>query len=263
MSRLDGRTALVTGAAQGIGAAIAAELSAAGAVVVLCDRNRELVERTAARLPGAEARTLDVSRVGDWDATRAYMRDRHGGLHVLVNNAGIVAPGATEELSLAAWRRVHRVNVDGVFLGTQAAMRLMRDTPPVGGALHSIVNMSSVVGIVGTPHGAAYPTTKAAVRHFTKCVALECAALGLPIRVNSVHPGLTESPMQAQVMRNRVAHAGVEDEAAARAEFEAELPLGRLGRPEEIAAAVRFLAGPDSDFMTGAELVVDGGFAAG
>ena len=127
-------------------------------MAVLCDRNRELVERTAARLPSTEARTLDVSRVGDWDATRAYMRDRHGGLHVLVNNAGIVAPGATEELSLAAWRRVHRVNVDGVFLGTQAAaMRLMRDTPPVGGALHSIVNMSSVVGIVGTPAGKARP----------------------------------------------------------------------------------------------------------
>jgi NAD(P)-dependent dehydrogenase (short-subunit alcohol dehydrogenase family) len=263
MSRLDGRVALVTGAGQGIGAAIAAELTDAGALVVLCDRNREAVEATAARLPHAEARTMDVARVEDWDALRAYVHERHRGLHVLVNNAGIVAPGRTEDLSLDDWHRVHRVNVDGVFLGTQAALRLMRTTPPVDGALHAIVNMSSVVGIVGTPHGPAYPTTKAAVRHFTKCVALECAALGLPIRVNSVHPGLTETPMQQQVLRNRVACGQVADEAAARAFFEAELPLGRLARPIDVARAVRFLAGPDADFMTGSELVVDGGLSAG
>lgn len=259
MDRLTGKTTLVTGAARGIGEAIARAFVAEGAFVLLTDIDDPRGEATARALGAAAAyRRLDVREEADWDAaTQALLRQR-GRVDVVVNNAGITgfegAPVAhdPEHAHLADWRAVHATNLDGVFLGCRAAIRAMRRH-----GAGSIINVSSRSGIVGIPAAAAYASSKAAIRNHTKTVALYCAEQGLAIRCNSIHPAAVLTPMWEPMLGD-----GPEREARMR-EFVRDTPLRRFGRPEEVAAVAVLLASDEAAYMTGAELHVDGGILAG
>jgi NAD(P)-dependent dehydrogenase (short-subunit alcohol dehydrogenase family) len=253
------RVALVTGAARGIGLAVARRLVADGMHVVLTDlRDDEGREAAAALGTPAEYLHLDVREEADWVDAMARVRARHGGLDVLVNNAGItgfeegVRAHDPENASLDDWRSVHRTNLDGVFLGCKHGIRAMR---PAGRG--SIVNVSSRSGLVGIPQAAAYASSKAAVRNHTKSVALYCASQGLAIRCNAVFPAAVLTPMWEPMLGT-----GPDREARMRA-FVEDVPLGRFGTPEEVAALVSYLASDESGYTTGAELVIDGGILAG
>jgi len=202
MSRLKNKTVLITGAAQGIGAAIAEAMAREGAHVIVSDINEPLLRLTAQRL-GAQAMVLDVREEGHWEAAMRGILAEHGRLHVLVNNAGITGleQGAVhdpEHASLDDWRHVHATNLDGVFLGCKHALRAMRQLPR--GEHGSIVNISSRSGIVGVPAAAAYASSKAAVRNHTKTVALYCAEQRLPVRCNSIHPAAILTPMWEPIL---------------------------------------------------------------
>lgn len=214
MRRLHQKIALVTGAAQGIGAAIAESMVDAGATVVLTDIHEDLLEQTASRL-GVPAMVLDVREEGQWETVMQRVVADHGALHVLVNNAGITgleqgAPHDPEHASLAEWRRVHTTNLDGVFLGCKHALRTMRqwvNSAISANSAHlpqrasgSIINISSRSGIVGIPAAAAYASSKAAVRNHTKSVALYCAEQRLPVRCNSIHPAAILTPMWEPIL---------------------------------------------------------------
>lgn len=239
---LDGRTALVTGGARGIGAAIVRRLHAEGANVVITDLLDAEGEALAAGL-GQRALFVhhDVADEAGWQAAVAAAVERFGALHVLVNNAGVYQPGAVEDTSTATFEWMVRVNQTGTFLGMKHALEPMK---AAGGG--SIVNISSIAGMVGFPGACAYVGTKWAVRGMTKTVAVEFARHR--IRVNSVHPGFIDTPMLA----------GNSDEANAAGI--AATPLKRVGQPDDIAAAVAYLAGDGASFVTGTELVVDGGY---
>ena len=239
---LDGRTALVTGGARGIGAAIVRRLHAEGANVVITDLLNAEGEALAAGL-GQRALFVhhDVVDEAGWQAAVAAAVERFGALHVLVNNAGVYQPGAVEDTSTATFEWMVRVNQTGTFLGMKHALEPMK---AAGGG--SIVNISSIAGMVGFPGACAYVGTKWAVRGMTKTVAVEFARHR--IRVNSVHPGFIDTPMLA----------GNSDEANAAGI--AATPLKRVGQPDDIAAAVAYLAGDGASFVTGTELVVDGGY---
>lgn len=260
-----GRTAAVTGAASGMGEAIAFRLAREGAHVIALDRDGDgataVAERIAADGGTATAYRLDVSNEQEWEDFEPWLRAERGGLHVFVGNAAIFDYRRLEDTTLAQWTRLVRVNLDGVFLGTRTAVRIMKGTPTIDGHLHAVVNVSSTGGIIGAPYASTYHMSKGGVRLFTKSVALECGLLGYPIRANTVHPGTTDTPMGAQLFRDRAAMIGSTEEEI-RADMVKLFPLGRLGRPADVAGAVAFLAGPDADFMTGSELVVDGGFTA-
>lgn len=257
MGRLDGRVALITGAARGIGRAIAECFHAEGAYVLLSDINDAEGSVAAACLGDrAEYHHLDVSAEDDWEHVAAEVSRSHGHLDVLVNNAaitGLLEPGPQdpEHFHLATWRHVHAVNLDGVALGCKYGIRLMRHR---GGA---IVNMSSRSGVVGIPGAAAYASSKAAVRNHTKSVALYCAARGYRIRCNSVHPGSILTPMWDPVLGEGAGRA------AAIAALSREVPLGRMGQPSDVAEAVLYLVSEASSYVTGTELHVDGGILAG
>jgi NAD(P)-dependent dehydrogenase (short-subunit alcohol dehydrogenase family) len=258
MGRIQGKAALVTGAASGIGRATAILFAREGARVLLTDLDPAGAAVVASiRNGGGEAHFVrhDVTDEVSWLEAIGGVLEAFGRLDILVNNAGIAFAKALGEMTLAEWRRVMAVNLDGVFLGTREAVRIMRRTG--GGA---IVNMSSASGLVGSPLASAYCASKGAVRLFTKAVALEVAGDG--IRVNSIHPGGVRTPIwaKADFWPGLVAKSGSEDAA-----FEAlagGAPLGRLADPEEIAEAILYLASDASKFMTGSELVIDGGYTA-
>lgn len=256
--RLNGKTALVTGAARGIGAAAARALAAEGARVLLTDVRDEEGAETAQQIGGAEYRRLDVREEADWAAAVDDVLARWGGLDVLVNNAGVTgfeeahAPHDPEHASLEDWRAVHRTNLDGVFLGCKHGIRAMR----ARGA-GSIVNVSSRSGVVGIPAAAAYASSKAAVRNHTKSVALYCAQQGLRIRCNSIHPAAILTPMWEPMLGTGP------DREARMAELTRDTPLRRFGTADEVAAAILFLASDESAYMTGTELHLDGGILAG
>ncbi len=266
MIRLDGRVALVTGAARGLGAAIAERLAGAGAAVVLTDILEEAGEAGASRIAAAGGTSLflrhDVTSESDWDAAIAAVVERFGGLDVLVNNAGIILMKGTEETTLAEWRRLAAINLDGVFLGTRAAIGAMKARAQASPAGGSIVNLSSTAGITGAAIAPAYSMTKGGVRLFSKATALEFARLGYRVRVNSVHPGLTETDMGSAVIDGVVRLGIAADLDESRKSLTARCPLGRLGQPSDVAAAVLFLASDESAYITGSEIVVDGGFTA-
>ncbi|MDH4109321.1 MAG: SDR family oxidoreductase [Gammaproteobacteria bacterium] len=256
MGRVENKTALVTGGAQGLGAAIAVLLAAEGARVLLTDINADGAASQAAALnttlPGsAVSLSHDVSNEADWVAVVAELDNRYGGLDILVNNAGIGAIGNVEEISLDAWRHVHAVDLDSVFLGCKHAIPLMAAS---GGG--SIINISSISGIIAGHNMAAYNSAKAAVRHLSKSIALHCARAGNGIRCNSVHPAFTDTP----ILDGLVGPGA--DRAAALSKLSRQIPLGRLGRPEDVAYAVLYLASDESAFVTGTELVIDGGISA-
>jgi NAD(P)-dependent dehydrogenase (short-subunit alcohol dehydrogenase family) len=262
MARLKHKIALVTGAARGIGAAIARAFVAEGATVIVTDIDEAGAHEVARGLgTRASARRLDVREELAWAATMAHVLDAHGRLDVLVNNAGITGleQGARhdpEHASLAEWLAVHRTNLDGTFLGCKHALRTMRRAPPAG-AGGSIVNVSSRSGIVGVSGAAAYASSKAAVRNHSKSVALYCAEQGLKVRCNSIHPAAILTPMWEPLLGE-----GPQREAAM-AEFVADTPLRRFGTPEEVAAVAVLLASDESTYITGAEFHIDGGLLAG
>jgi cyclopentanol dehydrogenase len=250
MGRLDGKVALISGGARGQGAVEARLFAREGARVLfgdILDAEGRQVE-TEVRAAGGEATYvhLDVTREDDWRAAVAAAESRHGRLDVLVNNAGILLRRRTEETSIEEWERIMAVNVTGVFLGTKHALPALRRA---GGG--SIVNISSIAGLVGSVHGSsAYTATKGAVRLFTKSIAVQHA--GERIRCNSIHPG----PLDTEMMRD------VFGDPERREERRRRIPLGRIGTAEDVAYGALYLASDEASWVTGTELVIDGGITA-
>jgi len=266
MNRLDGKVALISGAARGIGAETARLMIEAGAKVAVADvldeRGRETVR--ALEGPGGAAIYihLDVTREEDWSAALSAVTGRFGGLDILVNNAGIFLGVGIEEATLADWDRLCAVNLTGVFLGTKLALPALRESGERNPHGSAIINLSSAAGIVGSPSDPLYSMTKGGVALFTKSAALEFARKGHRIRVNSIHPGLIETDMGAQVFASRARNLGTNDLEAARQQSLERLPIGRLGTVTDIAKGIVFLASDDAGFMTGSGLIVDGGTTA-
>jgi NAD(P)-dependent dehydrogenase (short-subunit alcohol dehydrogenase family) len=255
MGRVEGKVAIVTGAARGLGKAIAQLLAREGAKVVVTDiledGGKEAAEEI--RREGGKAIFIkhDVASEDSWSAVVEKTLSEFGKLDILVNNAGIQLIKEIEKTSLEEWRGLMSVNLDGVFLGTKYAIGAMKES---GGG--SIVNISSAAGIIGTADDtAAYCASKGAVRLFSKAAALECSKAGhnYNIRVNSVHPGVIETAMVASMMSQ---------DKELKKRLESNMPIGFLGKPIDIAYAVLYLASEESRLVTGAELVVDGGWTA-
>lgn len=256
MGRVEGKVAIVTGGASGMGEATARLLAREGAAVVVSDVQADKGEAVAASIKAAGGRCLyvahDVTSEAGWATVMARTMETFGGLHILVNNAGVGTPfGSVEDLSLDDWRQVMAVNMEGVFLGTKLGIEAMRKT----GAGGSIVNFSSTMGIVGSPSTAAYVASKGGVRLFTKSAALHCAKQGYGIRVNSVHPGWIRTPMSSGAL-DKLSESGSGNKALDLT------PLGRIGEPDDVAYGVLYLASDEAKFVTGSELVIDGGYTA-
>jgi NAD(P)-dependent dehydrogenase (short-subunit alcohol dehydrogenase family) len=256
MAELEGRVALVTGASRGIGAATARALAAAGARVIVTDL---AAPGDVAQEIGGLARAQDTTDEAGWAETIAFAQREAGGLDILVNNAGVFSLGPISAVSLEEWRRVQSVNVEGVFLGCKHAVPALaeRATRWAGGG--AIVNLSSVAGLVGNAGASCYSASKGAVRLMTKCLAIELAPAR--IRVNSVHPGVIDTHMGGEVVHGLAALGGVGDNEA-RARVDGMHPLGHMGKVADISEAIAFLASDRAAFMTGSEMVVDGGMTA-
>jgi 3(or 17)beta-hydroxysteroid dehydrogenase len=265
MGRVDGKVAIVTGAGSGIGRAGAIALAREGARVVATDLAIAGAEDTAAaiRRNGGEAMALshDVGEESQWSAVIDATHNAFGKLDVLVNNAGISGKGSLADTAPADWRALMRVNLDGVYLGTRAAIAAMAPEGKARELFGSIIMISSILGLVGGARSAPYSASKGAVRFFAKSVALECATRGQKVRVNSIHPGYIDTPLLAAVLERRAGQDG-KDVASQRADLVSLHPLGRLGTAADIAAGIVFLASEESSFMTGAELTIDGGYTA-
>jgi NAD(P)-dependent dehydrogenase (short-subunit alcohol dehydrogenase family) len=263
--RLDGKTALVSGAARGIGAAIAEALAQAGASVLITDVMEGPGQETVARIRGAGGKVAffkhDVTKEADWIAAIAHAEKTFGPLEILVNNAGIETAALLSQCTLEDFRRVMEVNVIGVFLGLKHAVRAMS---PGGspGKSGCIVNLSSVAGLIGTTGHISYHASKGAVRLLSKAAAVECAQLGTGIRVNSVHPAIVDTVMGTNFIKHFVDLKLAPDYATAEAAFKAAHPLGRFGEPADVASAVIYLASEAGKWITGTELVLDGGYTA-
>ena len=253
MAKLQNLTCVVTGGARGIGKAVCAAFLAEGGRVVLTDID-EAEGRKAADDLGCDFVKLDVASEADWDA----FAERFPAIDVLVNNAGITGfedepgPHDPENATLEEWHRVHAVNTDGCFLGCRYALRAMKAK-----GTGSIINMSSRSGIVGIPGAAAYAASKAAIRNHSKSVALYAAQHGWAIRCNSIHPAAVLTPMWETLLGDG---PDLEERKAAMVK---DTPLKRFGTVEEVAALCVYLASPESGYMTGSELTLDGGLLAG
>ncbi|WFL76476.1 SDR family oxidoreductase [Altererythrobacter arenosus] len=256
--RVAGKMALITGAAQGLGAAHSALLAQEGARVLCTDINGDGAAETAAAINDAlGAGTAfsiqhDVTDRSHWDAAVALARDAMGGLNVLVNNAGIGVAGNIETCKFEDWKRCYAINVDGIFHGCQAALPLMREHAP-----GSIVNISSIAGLIASDTMPAYNSSKAAVWMLSKSIALHCAKNNMQIRCNSVHPTFVDTPILDGTAKHHNLDKQVLLEKLAR-----QIPLKFVGEPNDIANAVLYLASDESRFMTGAELKLDGGISA-
>lgn len=253
MARLEGKKCLVTGAARGIGEAIAKAFIDEGAEVIVTDIDVELGQKTAARL-GAHFEKLDVSSEADWERAA----HNHPSLDILVNNAGITGFESgemvhdPENATLKAWRDVHQVNLDGTFLGCRYAIRAMREK-----GAGSIINISSRSGLVGIPGAAAYASSKAAIRNHSKTVALYCAQQGLKIRCNSIHPAAILTPIWEPMLGDGP------DRVERMAALVKDTPLQRFGMPDEVAEVALMLASDEASYITGTEITIDGGLLAG
>jgi len=255
MGRVEDRIALITGAAQGLGAETARLLVAEGASVVLTDINVDGARQTADEINAQDADKAvafeqDVSSESGWQQTIEATRERFGGLNILVNNAGIGSIASVEDESLETWQRVLDVDLNSVFLGCKYGIPLMVES---GGG--SIVNVSSISGIIAGHNLAAYNSAKAAVRHLSKSVALHCAHERNNIRCNSVHPAFIDTPILDGLVDGS-------DRDAALEKLGRQIPLGRVGRPEDVAFAILYLASDESQFVTGSEIRIDGGISA-
>jgi NAD(P)-dependent dehydrogenase (short-subunit alcohol dehydrogenase family) len=278
MNRLAGKTALITGAAQGLGAAMAHKFAAEGARVVLTDINVAGAAAVAAAINAEVAATInavaaaagnavagtgdvaasighDVTRPDDWDAAIAFAEATFGGLHILVNNAGIAAGSNVEATSFEDWRRVHSIDLDSVFLGCKLALPLMARTVRDTGVRGSIVNISSIAGVIAGHNSAAYNSAKAGVRHLTKSVALHCAKQRYRITCNSIHPVFIDTP----ILDNLTGALGREEGLA---KLGRQIPLGAVGEPDDVAWAAVYLASDEAKMVTGHGLYVDGGISA-
>lgn len=249
--RVAGKAALVTGGASGLGRESALLFAAEGARVAVTDINEEGGRAVVEEIGDAAIFIPhDVTSERQWvDAVRRTA-DAFGGLHILVNSAGIGLTKTVEDIELEEWRRVHAIDVDSVFLGCKHAIPEMAKS---GGG--SIVNISSVAGIIAGHNMAAYNSAKAAVRHLSKSVALHCARKGYNIRSNSIHPAFIDTP----ILDKHKERFGTEE---ALAKLARQIPIGRVGQPREVANAILFLASDESSFITGAELAIDGGISA-
>ena len=248
MTRLAGKIAFVTGGASGLGEAIARRFVAEGATVVVADIDNTAGAALAAELgPAAQFQLLDVTTEASWNAALAATTAAHGRIDILVNNAGITTMGSIETLSLADFRNMLDIDLVGVFLGCKLAIPLMREH---GG---SIINMSSMCGLRAQGDLVGYNAAKAGVTHLTRSVALHYAAQNYGIRCNSIHPGAIHTPILDKVM------AQVPDPQALYDGWVATHPVGRLGRPEEVAAMAVYLASDEAGFTTGAAFAIDGG----
>jgi NAD(P)-dependent dehydrogenase (short-subunit alcohol dehydrogenase family) len=264
--RLTGKVGFVSGGLRGIGLACVERFLAEGAEVVLSDLDAAdsvLVVETMARLGQAASYVqANVTQEADWQRARDIVRERHGKLHILVNNAGIDLTGPVETLEMADWRRIMDINVDGVFLGVKTFTPMMAESGKDFRGGSSIINVSSIMGLVGYNEVSAYNASKGAVRLFTKGIAIEFAQKAMPIRANSLHPGFVNTPLLQGGFQRWVDKGFAEKPQDIVDMVAGQTPIGRLADPSELASGVFFLASEDSAYMTGAELVMDGGWTA-
>lgn len=264
--RLTGKVAFISGGLRGIGLACAERFLTEGAEVILSDLDApdsDIASQVMGRLGQAASYIqADVTREEDWRRARDVVHDRHGALHILVNNAGIDLTGAVETLSMESWRRIMDINVDGVFLGVKTFVPMMAESGKAvkGGA--SIINVSSIMGLVGYNEVSAYNASKGAVRMFTKGIAIEFAQKRMAIRANSLHPGFVVTPLLDAGFQRWVESGFADKKQDLMDAVSGATPMGRLAEPAELAAGAFFLASADSAYMTGAELVMDGGWTA-
>jgi NAD(P)-dependent dehydrogenase (short-subunit alcohol dehydrogenase family) len=257
--RMAGKIALVTGAAQGLGQAMADMFVAEGARVFMTDINAARVA-AAASPHGDRAASMahDVTSADQWQAAVAACVARFGGLHVLVNNAGIGGTLDTvETCSLEDWRTVHAIDLDGVFMGCKYALPAIAAHTRASGTRGSILNISSIAGVIASPNMAAYNSAKAGVRHLSKSVALHCARAAYPVTCNSLHPVFIDTP----ILDGLVAAGGGSREDGLK-KLGRQIPLGSVGEPSDIAYAAVYLCSDEAKFVTGSELFVDGGISA-
>jgi len=252
MGRVDGKIALVTGAASGIGLQASLRLAEEGARVMMTDINVENGKKEAEKLGrNAEFLKLDITLEEDWISVLRETVKRFQSLDILVNSAGMVLIADVEQISLEDWRQVHAVNLDGTFLGCKHGVRVMKEF-----GAGSIINLSSVSGLIGGFNLAAYNSSKGAVRMLSKSVALHCARSGYGIRCNSIHPTFIETPMLESMIQD------APDPEKARQTLIRQVPLRRIGTTDDVAKMIVYLASDESTFVTGTEMVIDGGVVA-
>lgn len=253
MSRLENKVALITGGASGLGKAMSMLFAKEGAKVIIGDVNekegKKVVDKIKEENGEALFIPLDVTQESQWKSAMDKATDTYGQLDVLINNAGIGGGKNIEEISFEDYRKLMSINMDGVFLGNKYAVQTMKNYSKSG----SIINMSSIEGLVGDPSLPDYCSSKGGVRMLTKSVALHCGKSGYKIRANSIHPGFIETPMVKQA---------IDDGAFDKDELDSLHPIGHMGEPNDIAYAALYLASDESKFVTGSEQVVDGGYTA-
>ena len=269
MNRLDGKVALLSGAARGIGAATAKVMAQAGARVVIGDVLEERGRETAKEIAGTGGSALfvrhDVTTEAGWKVALDATLKQFGKLDILVNNAGMFLGRDMLEVTMEEWNRLVAINMTGVYLGTKVCAPALREAakdPKASPHGSAIVNLASVAGLVGSQLDPLYSMTKGGVTLFTKSTALAFGRKGWRIRVNSIHPGVIETDMGAQTFVSRATQSGTNDVEGARKAALATHPIGRLGMPSDIAQGICFLASDDAGFMTGSGMVVDGGLTA-
>ena len=266
MNRLDGKVAFLSGAARGIGGATATLMASVGAKVVIGDvleeRGRQTVREIEAAGGQATFVPLDVTQEASWTAALDTAVKQYDGLDILVNNAGIFVGKGVEDASMDDWHRLVAVNLTGVVLGTRVALPHLKARAKDSPHGSAIVNLASVAGLVGSQIDPLYSLTKGGVTLFTKSTALEFGRKGYRIRVNSIHPGVIDTDMGQQTFAMRAQALGTNDTEATRKLSTSMHPIGRLGVADDIAKGIVFLASDDAGFMTGAGLVVDGGYTA-
>ena len=251
MGRMDGKVALVTGGAEGIGATVGHMIAEEGGSVMLCDIQIDKAKALAGELgKNAEAFELDVRELEQWEKAVAATVERFGKLTTLCNIAGISEPGNVVDGTLDTWERTIDINLNGPFYGARAALPEMEKT----GEPCSIVNIGSMIAIRPAAFVAAYSASKAGLVGLTRSIALDCAERGVPVRANMVHPGAIRTPMY-----DRYKYSGADEPENIERDFAATHPMNRIGEPDEVAKAVVFLASDDASFTTGVDLTVDGG----
>jgi 3(or 17)beta-hydroxysteroid dehydrogenase len=254
--RLENKVALVTGGGSGLGEATCKRFAQEGAVVIVSDIDEDNAKRVATEIceSGGEgfSKYQDVVDEKRWEEVVSEIIAEYGKLDVLVNNAGIAIIDTVESTSLEVWKRTQAVNGESVFLGTRAAIKVMKKN---GG---SIINIASIEGLVGEPKAAAYNFSKGGVTIFTKSAAIHCATEGYAVRINSVHPGYFMTPM----FENAVGLMSQDEANAFSERVVGNIPMGRMGNPVDIANGCLFLASDESTYMTGSQLVIDGGYTA-